>query len=382
MVATFVAELPVYAQLPPEQLDGEIADICRRNLAAFADHLRHGEAPSAELLAEVRASATRRADEGVPLDAVLAAYHVGARIVWDAVADEASDAAAVTLAARRMLSFITSVSQVAAAAFVEERESITTDVRDARRALVEALLAGGPSDAVAERAGAPLAVSYAVLALHLSPTPDELAAGVSTPVASRRKLRRIEAALVPLGDGALHLLGPAGGTVLVPVDADEVDLDALVATTAAVLDAIGRSTGATAVAGIACRRGRDELPAAHEEARAVLATVRRLGRPPGAYRVDDVLLELAVSGEVSVAEHLAALLDPLAGGHDLVATLEGWFAAGGNRRAAAAALFVHPNTLDYRLGRITALTGLSPTSTRGAALLQAALVAARLHGAR
>jgi DNA-binding PucR family transcriptional regulator len=378
MVDTFVAELPVYAHLPREQLDGEIADICRRNLAAFADHLRRDGPPSPALLDEVRASATRRADEGVPLDAVLAAYHIGARVLWDAIGDQAGDA----VVAGRVLSFIASVSQVAAAAFVEERESITSDVRDARRALAEALLAGGPSDAVAERAGAPLAHAYAVLVLHLTPTPDELAAGVSTPVAGRRKLRRVEAALAPLGDGALHLLGPAGGTVLVPVAADGVVLDALVATASATVEAIGRSTGSTAVIGIACRPDRAELPAAHEEARAVLATVRRLGRPAGAYRVDDVLLELAVAGEVSVAEHLAALLDPLAGGHDLVATLEGWFAAGGNRRAAAAALFVHPNTLDYRLGRVAALTGLSPTSTRGAALLQAALVAARLQGAK
>ena len=44
----------------------------------------------------------------------------------------------------------------------------------------------------------------------------------------------------------------------------------------------------------------------------------------------------------------------------------------------AAALHVHPNTLDYRLRRIVELTGLDPSTTRGLQLLGAALASRRL----
>ena len=48
-------------------------------------------------------------------------------------------------------------------------------------------------------------------------------------------------------------------------------------------------------------------------------------------------------------------------GSDLVDTLEAFLAADLDRRRAAAALHVHPNTLDYRLKRVEELTGLNLT---------------------
>src|SRR5207237_612413 len=79
MIETFVAEIPLYSQLPREQLEGEILDITEANLRLFFGVLRTGEPIGADDLAEVRLSAARRAEERVPLDAVLTAYHVGAR---------------------------------------------------------------------------------------------------------------------------------------------------------------------------------------------------------------------------------------------------------------------------------------------------------------
>jgi DNA-binding PucR family transcriptional regulator len=46
---------------------------------------------------------------------------------------------------------------------------------------------------------------------------------------------------------------------------------------------------------------------------------------------------------------------------------------GGNLEASARALFVHTNTVRYRLKRATELTGYSPTDTRGSWTLQVAL---------
>jgi Regulator of polyketide synthase expression len=40
-------------------------------------------------------------------------------------------------------------------------------------------------------------------------------------------------------------------------------------------------------------------------------------------------------------------------------------------------LFVHPNTVRYRLGRIADLTGFTPTDPRGALALRLALILGR-----
>ena len=46
--------------------------------------------------------------------------------------------------------------------------------------------------------------------------------------------------------------------------------------------------------------------------------------------------------------------------------------------SCARALFVHPNTVRYRLRRVAELTGRSPTDPRDALVLRFALLAARL----
>src|SRR3954451_25251815 len=82
MIDTFVAEIPLYGLLPREQLEGEILAITDANLRLFFTTLRESRPLAADELAEVRTSAARRAEERVPLDAVLSAYHVGGRIGW------------------------------------------------------------------------------------------------------------------------------------------------------------------------------------------------------------------------------------------------------------------------------------------------------------
>jgi DNA-binding PucR family transcriptional regulator len=55
---------------------------------------------------------------------------------------------------------------------------------------------------------------------------------------------------------------------------------------------------------------------------------------------------------------------------------------GGNLEATARALFVHTNTVRYRLKRATELTGYSVTEPRGAWTMQLALALAQLEGDR
>ncbi|MEV0444851.1 helix-turn-helix domain-containing protein [Streptomyces spectabilis] len=91
----------------------------------------------------------------------------------------------------------------------------------------------------------------------------------------------------------------------------------------------------------------------------------------------DAFVELAVVDVPFVDSWLATVVRHLEPGPDLVVTLDTYYRYDMDRGAAAAALNVHPRTLDYRLRRVRELTGLTPGSTRGVRVLSAA-VARRL----
>ncbi|MFC8529301.1 PucR family transcriptional regulator [Nocardia sp. NPDC057227] len=73
--------------------------------------------------------------------------------------------------------------------------------------------------------------------------------------------------------------------------------------------------------------------------------------------------------------HLAAMLDPLDAHPELLQTLRVHFRNESNRKRTARELYVHPNTVDYRLRRIARLTGHDPVTGGGAWRLRSALTA-------
>ena len=375
MVATFLDEVPLYRMLPREQLDGEILRICEKNLEVFFDGLVEDRPPTDEELAEPRASAARRAQERVPLEAVLAAYHIGGRVGWAELTRAArpDETAALVRAADRVLRYVACVTGAVATAYLEEQQSIFGEERDAQRGLAAALLTGQPAGPLAARLGVVLASEYVVLALELEPHPDEKAAGVAGAVAARRKVRRVQARLDEhAGEPVLGLLDATGGVVLLPGGECPPDvLDRLVRD-------LGRAAGAPVRAGTADAAAAADLEPAGEQARDVLRLATRLGRPPGLYRLRDVLLEYQLTRPSDALPELARLLDPLDRNPDLLLTLETYLGEDLDRRRTAAALHVHPNTLDYRLKRIVELTRLEPATTVGLQLLAAALAARRL----
>src|SRR5262249_59247930 len=78
-------------------------------------------------------------------------------------------------------------------------------------------------------------------------------------------------------------------------------------------------------------------------------------------------------------ELVAAVYRPLrTAGHALVETVTAYVAAGGSLEGTARALFVHPNTVRYRLRRVAEVCGHSPADARGLFTLQLALAFGRL----
>lgn len=374
------AELPVYAELPNEEVAGDIADIVQHNLRSLADVIEHrGETGDvgADRLAVQRESAAQRAEEGVPLDAILSAYHLGAEMSWNEItagarpadlADLRETLAHVMAFQRRLISEVT-------AAYLETREVLDVQQHQDRHALMTALLAGEPPGRPAYPAGARPASLYVVMTLTLGRHPDESRPGPRARVAARRKIRRVQSTFDRFaGEPALTALDGLGGTALLPVGSppDWDDLCDLVSRTARSADV--PITAAAAVAEPA------DVPAAVGRNAEIVELVRRTGRGPGLYRLADVLLDYQLSRPGEALTALASLLHPLEPKPALLETLEIYLREDLDRRRTAAALHVHPNTVDYRIRRVTELIGLSPARATDLPRINAALVARRSLG--
>lgn len=358
VLAEITARVPAYGQLPAEELSGDISRVIEQTLRAFAQVLRTQELPSADELRYLRESAARRAEEGLPIDVVLTAYHVGIQVVWDVLVPEArpeevGEVLALNALAMRYLQVVT---PVVSAGYLDERQTMFDDERSLRHTLLTSLLDGTVT------ASEP----YVVLALHVPPHPDELTPGVDAAIAARRKLRRLQTELERHSrEPVLSALTASGGLALVPGDD--------VARIARLLGDVEKAAGVPLTVGAAAAPP-SGVAAAARLAREVLDVAVRSGLPPGVHQLSDVLLDYQLSRPSAALEPLAAVVAPLS--DELVQTLEVYLRRG-SRRPAATELHVHPNTVDYRLRRVAEVTGLDPTRIEHVTMLAAALAALR-----
>jgi hypothetical protein len=129
----------------------------------------------------------------------------------------------------------------------------------------------------------------------------------------------------------------------------------------------------------------DDLTRAYASARAALSAHRSAtGWPeaPRPVRSSELLPERALAGDGHARRHLIEeVYLPLAAAKGtLIETLGAYFHHGSSMEATARALFVHPNTVRYRLRQVTELSGFSPSQARDAFTLQIALVLGRQSG--
>ena len=125
-----------------------------------------------------------------------------------------------------------------------------------------------------------------------------------------------------------------------------------------------------------------DLATAPMSARAALAGLTVAPAWPGAPRpvsADALLPERALGGDVEAHEALVDIYRNVQlTDSALTETLSAFVECGGSLEATARALFVHPNTVRYRLRRLTDLTGLAPTDPRDRWALTLALSFGRL----
>ncbi len=125
-----------------------------------------------------------------------------------------------------------------------------------------------------------------------------------------------------------------------------------------------------------------DLQSATRSAAAALAGLRASAGWPDAPRpvlASDLLPERALDGDADArAELVSEVYEPLRrGGSALLDTVITYLEQGSSLEATARLLFVHPNTVRYRLRRVSELTGLTPTDGRAGFTLWVAIVLGR-----
>jgi DNA-binding PucR family transcriptional regulator len=117
-------------------------------------------------------------------------------------------------------------------------------------------------------------------------------------------------------------------------------------------------------------------------ARSVLAGLRASwgwADAPRPVAASELLPERALGGDADAAQALvAAVHTTLLADAALYDTASTYLERTPSLEATARALFIHPNTVRYRLRRIAELTGYSPLDPRGAFILRVGLVLGRL----
>lgn len=130
----------------------------------------------------------------------------------------------------------------------------------------------------------------------------------------------------------------------------------------------------------------DSLVEAHISAHHTLAGLGAAPAHPRAPRPtssEDLLPERALMGDPSAREALVdGVCVPLAdAGSALLETVDAYLAHGRSLEATARWLYVHANTVRYRLKRVSEITGWDPLVPRDAYVLQTAIALGRLGGA-
>ncbi|MFE3543385.1 PucR family transcriptional regulator [Nocardia sp. NPDC059177] len=374
LVGHFVDTVATCRTLPGDAISGEVTTITRMCLELVSGML-DGNTED-DKLGRLATAAAGWAREGVPIDTILHAFHEGFQLAFDAVFEQIGEADRTSLidGFRRVTAISDQLCTTVTRAYIREHRDIAGEHHTAVHTLTSALLAGQPTMTMARECGIPVAEAYSVLALAIRQHPDEHDPRLNGAVVARRKLRRVQAALAHrCGDRALSLLSVDGGTVLIPADmVPEAQLDALV-------EVLSRAARVDVMAALVPAASTEEIPAAAQRAHEVLDMVERLDCAPALYRFGDLALEYQLTRPGPGRARLGELLAPLANHPELYETLRVHIANNMNRQRTARLLHIHTNTVDYRLRRVSQLTGLDPTHASGLWQLRSAMIARSFH---
>jgi hypothetical protein len=347
-VAAIVIEVPSYADAFGGEMGRTIENAVQLALGGFLELASAGgggdaSTPIQPALDGAYALGRGEARSGRSMDALLGAYRVGARVSWRHLAASAVAAGLTVEQLARFAELVFAyIDQLSAASVAGHSDELATSGRVRERyleRLANQLLGGGPrEDLVAATERADWAPPRTLTAVIL---PEARVRGALASL-DPRTLRSTEDVAGPASSAELVVL-------LVP-DAEGRSRPALM-----------RSLGEReAVVGPA--RPWDDVHSSYARAlRALQLGLTPEGREPldTEGRLADLVLRADETALADLrAQALAPLADLSAGAREkLTETLRSWLLHHGRREAIAAELFVHPQTVRYRMGQLRELFG-------------------------
>ncbi|WP_430790145.1 helix-turn-helix domain-containing protein [Actinoplanes sp. G11-F43] len=342
-IAAIIKEVPAYAEPFAGELGLKIARAVRAALGAFLNLVsRPGADPGTPMASAVEAAyalGRGEARNGRSLDALLAAYRVGARVAWRELAAisvrAGQPAATIADFAELVFAYIDELSAASVAGHADELAASGRIRLRRLQELGQALIAGEPAHVVqglAEQA-------------EWAP-PQTLTALILPERAARWVIDLLDPRTLQAADAVPDLPGTTVLLVPDPQGASRPTLHRLL-------------TGHHVVIGPA----RPWTEAKSSLDRAI--RVHRLAPPDDGAVVDteDHLAAVVVTADPSALADLRAwALAPLDGERGaaaakLVETMRSWLVHQGRREDVAAELFVHPQTVRYRMARLRELYG-------------------------
>jgi hypothetical protein len=338
----------------------EVAESCVANVTFIFDSL----AGSADVdVSPAEHTGTARAVAGVPLPAVMTAYRIGFRFMWEETLATARAAAiptdSILDATARVFFAQDTFTQAMASSYRHQLTLQILEQEEERSALVEALLSGRITDSqslweAADLLRLPTSGPYVVVAAELRAI-GKLGLPKIENKLSVRDIRSAWRLLPDLQVGIVHLR------------------DSPVQAALAALVEVLRQV-ATARVGISPPfQGLTETSDALRFAR-LAVTGKPLTESLVAVFDDTPLAIAAVSAPEAMGKIRSSVLGPLDAlpaeeRTVLLNTFRAWVAAGGSTNETAGKIFCHPNTVRHRLRRIEELTGRSLSRPRDLAEL-------------
>lgn len=338
IVETIVTEVPSYENAFVDQMGEVIRNAVQLALRTFLSLVSHRPDPDPDRLLRPAIDGAYQlgrgeARSGRTIDALLSAYRIGARVAWRQLSGHAvaHDSGAPMLAefAERVFAYIDQLSAASAAGHADESASAGRARHRLHERIAQALLEGAAEATVvrhAERA-------------EWSP-PETLTAVIAPEAQAGTVLQSLPA-------GTLQA-------------ADLPDLDEAVLLFAPDVHRWARSALLRVAEPLGCVVGpaRPWLDARSSYLRALRVRALGLGADTEAH-----LPELVLTADpLALADLRARVLEPLAGLRPasvakLTETLRAWLLHQGRRDEVAEALFVHPQTVRYRMAQLRDLYG-------------------------
>lgn len=358
-VARMEETLPWYRAMPADQRSW-VGLIAQAGIAAFVQWFKQPD-HQREITGEIFGTAPRELARTVSLRQTVEMVRITVDVVEDAV-ERIVDPPDVPALREAILVYSREVAFAAAQVYAQTAEA--RGAWDARleAIIIDALVRGEAGDVLRSRASAlgwrhPLSITVIV-----GSAPDDEPEVVVDGVRRAARHAGLDVLAGVQGDRLIAVLGSAGD----PLHASRALLaqfgpgPVVIGPPAADLIAAAVSLR-EALAGLRAARARPNLP------RPVLAR--------------DLLPERALDGDDSARRALIdAIYRPLADA-GLLDTVTTYFEHAGSLEATARALFVHTNTVRYRLRRAAEVTGFAPTDPREGFAVHLALVYGRLDAA-